>query len=125
MGGGSKPAPQAQAYTPPPIDNSPAKKPIPNFFQGNSVQRPPSPYEMMAALGQTQPPTPLANPGPSALAPLLQSQALPPSAPEPSPQDLIRAAVGAAGGMMSGKGSKDDYNKAVREAVTAMFRGAR
>lgn len=53
MGGGSKPAPQAQTYTPPPINDGPAKNPIPNFFaaatEGGRAQ---SPYEALAALSQ-------------------------------------------------------------------------
>lgn len=127
MGGGSKKAPEPTKFVSPPIDNSPATRPIPNFFQGNSVQRPPSPYEMMSALGQAQPQTPQSNPVMGSLAPLLQTQALPPSTPQAQahPRDLVRDMYGAARGMASGTGTKEDYNKALREAVAAMFKGSR
>lgn len=56
MGGGGGKAPEPKTFTPPPLQDGPAKNPIPNFFQGNSVQRPQSPYEAIAALTQNRAP---------------------------------------------------------------------
>lgn len=48
MGGGGGKAPEPKTFTPPPLQDGPAKNPIPNFFGGG--QRPQSPYEAMQAL---------------------------------------------------------------------------
>jgi hypothetical protein len=55
MGGGGGKPPEPKKFVSPPIDNSPATNPIPNFF----ANRPPmSPYAVMAALQQVERPQP-------------------------------------------------------------------
>ncbi len=74
MGGGSKPAPEPTKFVSPPIDNSPATHPIPNFFQGNSVGRPQSPYELMQAMQQARPQNPFQGIQGGSPSPLLRSE---------------------------------------------------
>ena len=50
MGGGGGKAPEPKTFTPPPLQDGPAKNPIPNFFAGNGGARPQSPYDAMQAL---------------------------------------------------------------------------
>lgn len=55
MGGGGGKAPEPKKFVAPPIDNSPATNPIPNFFTQGGPQRP-NPF---AGLGQgAQPQSP-------------------------------------------------------------------
>lgn len=53
MGGGGGKAPEPKTFTPPPLNDGPAKNPIPNFFaSAGAAGRPQSPYEALAALSQ-------------------------------------------------------------------------
>jgi hypothetical protein len=58
MGGGGGKAPEPKKFVAPPIDNSPATNPIPNFFANRAPggQMPMSPYQQFG--GMTPPQSP-------------------------------------------------------------------
>lgn len=152
MGGGGGKTPEPKTFTPPPLQDGPAKNPIPNFFAGVGGERLQSPYEALAALSQVlAPQNPFQGLQGGAQPPLLRReinqqpdiagtlqslqgrslmpQGSQPSAPAPaatpSQRDLIRAATFAARDAGTGKGSVDDYQTALRAAVDRMFKGGR
>lgn len=106
MGGGGGKAPEPKKFVSPPIDNSPATNPIPNFFGPRPGV---SPYAVMAALQQAQRPQPFQQfgqqspPTPFSAGPMVQRE-LPQQQPTPQPQQQQPVAP-----PMSGPMTKEEF----------------